>query len=74
MYLTKSHTRGFFGVDSDFQNCFWNVFITSGFSQICKNVFKFQEDYSEHGIRVFLENGLESFQTFLIYKFEKKQN
>jgi hypothetical protein len=26
------------------------------------DVFKLQEDFSEHGIRVFLENGLGSFQ------------
>jgi hypothetical protein len=30
------------------------------------DVFKLQEDFSELGIRVFLVNGLESFQTFLI--------
>jgi hypothetical protein len=29
-------------------------------------VFKLQEDFSEHGIRVYLENGLGSFQTFFI--------
>jgi hypothetical protein len=28
--------RGFFGFDSCFQNCFWNLLITSGLSQICK--------------------------------------
>jgi hypothetical protein len=30
------------------------------------DVFEIQEDFSELGIRVFLENGLGSFQTFLI--------
>jgi hypothetical protein len=30
------------------------------------DVFKLQEDFSEHGIRVFLEKGLGSFQIFLI--------
>jgi hypothetical protein len=30
------------------------------------DVFKLQEDFSEHGIRLFLENGLGSFLTFLI--------
>jgi hypothetical protein len=39
------------------------------------DVFKLQEDFSELGIRVFLENGLESFQTFLIslHIFETNQ-
>jgi hypothetical protein len=33
---------GFFGFKFSFQNCFWNVFSTSGLSQICKirNVWK----------------------------------
>jgi hypothetical protein len=30
------------------------------------DVFKLQKDFSELGIRVFLDNGLGSFQTFLI--------
>jgi hypothetical protein len=30
------------------------------------DVFKLQEDFSEHGIRVFLENDLGSFQKFLV--------
>jgi hypothetical protein len=30
------------------------------------DVLKLQEDFSEHGIRVFLENRLESFQKFRI--------
>jgi hypothetical protein len=30
------------------------------------DVFKLQEDFSDHGVRAFLEKGLESFQTFLI--------
>jgi hypothetical protein len=30
------------------------------------DVFKLKEDFSVLGIRVFLENGLGSFQTFLI--------
>jgi hypothetical protein len=36
------------------------------------NVFKLKEDFSEHGIRVFLENGLRSFQTFLILQITDK--
>jgi hypothetical protein len=39
-------------------------FIGQFFSQ--NDVFKLQEVFAEHGIRVFLENGLGSFQTFLI--------
>jgi hypothetical protein len=30
------------------------------------NIFKLQKDFSELGIRVILENGIGSFQTFLI--------
>jgi hypothetical protein len=38
-----------------------------GFSLFFQNnVFKLQKDFSEHGIRVFLEKRLESFQIFLI--------
>jgi hypothetical protein len=36
------------------------------------DVFKLQEDFSKHGIRVFLENGLGSFQTFLILQISDK--
>jgi hypothetical protein len=32
----------------------------------------FQNDVSKHGIRVFLENGFGSFQTFLILQFSDK--
>jgi hypothetical protein len=41
--LRDQSTRGLFGLESSFQNCFWNVFSTSGLSQICKirNVRKF---------------------------------
>jgi hypothetical protein len=34
--LQNQSIRGFFGFESTFQNCFWNVFSTSGLSQICK--------------------------------------
>jgi hypothetical protein len=30
--LRNQSIRGFFGFLSSFQNCFWNVFSTSGFS------------------------------------------
>jgi hypothetical protein len=36
------------------------------------DVFKLQENFSEHAIRVFLENGLGSFQTFLILQISDK--
>jgi hypothetical protein len=36
------------------------------------DVFKLHEDFSEHGITVFLENGLGSFQTFLILQISDK--
>jgi hypothetical protein len=40
--------RGFFGFKSSFQNCFWNVFSTSGLSRICKirNVWKLPSLFS----------------------------
>jgi hypothetical protein len=40
--------RGFFGFKFSFQNCFWNVFSTSGLSQICKirNVWKRPSPFS----------------------------
>jgi hypothetical protein len=37
------------------------------------NVFHLQEDFSEHGIRVFLENELGSFKTFLFYRFQTNE-
>jgi hypothetical protein len=36
------------------------------------DVFKLQEDFSEHPISVFLENGLESFQICLILRISDK--
>jgi hypothetical protein len=36
------------------------------------DVFKLQEVFSEHEIRLFLVNGLESFQTFLIIQIWDK--
>jgi hypothetical protein len=116
----------FFGIKSSFQNCFWNLFITSGLSQICiirnvwklpspiawltlikfsektsrslktsfwkknyptsntffitdfefirtfftwNDVFKFQEVFSENGIR----SDLEVSRHFLLYRFETNQ-
>jgi hypothetical protein len=34
--LRNQSTSGFFRFQSCFQNSFWNLFITSGLSQICK--------------------------------------
>jgi hypothetical protein len=36
--LRNQSTRGFFGFESSFQICFWNVFSTSGLSENCKTV------------------------------------
>jgi hypothetical protein len=46
------------------QNLTIFVFVGQFFFQ--NVVFKLKEVFSEYGIRVFLENGLESFQTFFI--------
>jgi hypothetical protein len=37
------------------------------------DVYKLQEDFSEYGIRVFLERGLEASRHFLFYRFETNQ-
>jgi hypothetical protein len=41
-------THGFFYFESCFQNCFWNLFITSGLSQICniRNFWKLTSPFS----------------------------
>jgi hypothetical protein len=36
------------------------------------DIFKLQEDFSELGIRVIFENGIRSFQTFLILQIWRK--
>jgi hypothetical protein len=43
---------GFFGFKSSFQNCFWNIFSTSGLSQICKirNVWKLPSPFSKNSV------------------------
>jgi hypothetical protein len=48
--LRNQSTRGFFGFESSFQNCFWYVFSTSGLSQICKirNVWKLTSPISRN--------------------------
>jgi hypothetical protein len=42
IFYEKKSIRGLFGFKSSFQNCFWNLFSTSGWSQIYKirNVWK----------------------------------
>jgi hypothetical protein len=49
-YFRNQSTRGSFGFESCFQNCFWNVFSTSGLSQICKkrNVWKLSSPFSRN--------------------------
>jgi hypothetical protein len=48
--LRNQSIRAFFGFDSSFQNCFWNVFNTSDLSQICKigNVWKLSRPFSRN--------------------------
>jgi hypothetical protein len=48
--LQNQSIRGFFGFNSSFQNCFWNVFSTSGFSQIYKirTVWKISSPFSRN--------------------------
>jgi hypothetical protein len=54
----------------------WKIFMTIfefvGQFFFQNDVFEIQEDFSELGIRVFLENGLGSFQTFLILQIWDK--
>jgi hypothetical protein len=48
-YFTKNQSiRGFFDFESSFQNCIWNLFNTSGFSEIGKirNVWRLSSPYS----------------------------
>jgi hypothetical protein len=42
--LRNQSIRGFFDFKSSFQNCFWNVFSASGFSQ--RNVWKLPSPFS----------------------------
>jgi hypothetical protein len=46
--LRNQSTRGFFGFESSFPKSFWNVFSTSGLSQICKirNAWKLPSPFS----------------------------
>jgi hypothetical protein len=46
--LRNQSTRGFFGFEFNFQNCFWNLFSTFSLPQICKirNVWKLPSLFS----------------------------
>jgi hypothetical protein len=48
--LRNQSTCGFFDFESSFQNWFWNVFSTSGLSQICKirNVWMLPSPFSRN--------------------------
>jgi hypothetical protein len=59
------------------ENLSWEKFFITVFEFIGQlffqnDVFKLQEVFSEIKIRVFLQNGLESFQTFLMLKISDK--
>jgi hypothetical protein len=59
---------------SDLQEIFMTVFEFIGQFFFQNDVVKLQEVFSEHEIcRVFIENGLGSFQSFLFYRFETNQ-
>jgi hypothetical protein len=51
---------------------FMTVFEFIGKNFLQNDVFKLKEAFSELEIRVFRENGLENFQTFLILKISDK--
>jgi hypothetical protein len=53
-------------------NIFMIIFELFGQFFFQNDVFKLQEDFSELGIRVFLEDGLGGFQTFLILQIWDK--
>jgi hypothetical protein len=52
--------------DLEKNKIFMSIFVFVGQFFFQNDVFKFQEVFSELGIRVFFENGLGSFQIFLI--------
>jgi hypothetical protein len=62
--------RGSFGFESIFQNCVWNLFSTSGLSQICiiRNVWKLPSPFS----RKVLISSSEKTSWSLITSFWKK--
>jgi hypothetical protein len=50
VFYENQSIRGFFGFESCFQNCFWNLFNASGLCQICKikNGWKFPNPFSRN--------------------------
>jgi hypothetical protein len=50
VFYENQTIRGLFGFESSFQNCIWNLFITSGLCQICKirNVWKLSSPFSRN--------------------------
>jgi hypothetical protein len=49
-FYKNQSINGFFSFEYSFQNCFWNVFSTSGLSQICKirNAWKLPSPFSRN--------------------------
>jgi hypothetical protein len=50
VFCKNQSIRGFFGFESSFQNCLWNLFSTFGLSQISeiRNVWKFPSPFSRN--------------------------
>jgi hypothetical protein len=63
--LRNQSTRGFFGFEFNFQNCFWNVFNTSGLSQSCKirNIWNLSSPFSRNTLIPFSEKSSWSLKT-----------
>jgi hypothetical protein len=61
----KKNIRDFFGFKSTVQNCFWNLFITSGLSQICiiRNACKLPSPISWLSLILFSEKTSWSLKT-----------
>jgi hypothetical protein len=53
LILRNQNTRGFFSFEFSFRNYFWNVFNTSGLSQIfkIKNVWKLSIPFSSNALK-----------------------
>jgi hypothetical protein len=70
--LRNQSTRGFFGFEFSFENCFCNVFSTSGLSQIYKitNVWKLSRPFSRNTL---LPHALKNLLGVLKHHFGKKK-
>jgi hypothetical protein len=66
-------TRGFFEIEYSFQNCFWNLFITSDLSQFCKiiNVWNFPSPFSRNTLISCSEKSFWSLKTLFYPKNSK---